>query len=110
VDVREIVNALMYILIPGRHWRAISKDLPARSSLRDDFDHWNWDGTLGRIYPTLYVKCRQQASRDSSPTAAIIDCQSVKSAEKLGASIEPSGYDATPSYSVHGRDSLAGVA
>src|SRR5215203_4399165 len=41
-------------------------------------------GTLDRIHDTLYVKCREQASREASPTVAIIDSQSVKSAEKGG--------------------------
>ena len=47
----------------------------------DYFELWSWDGTLDRIHDTLYVKCREQASRDASPTVAIIDSQSVKSAE-----------------------------
>jgi transposase len=45
---------------------------------------WDWDGTLDRIHHALYVKCREQAFREASPTAAIIDSQSVKSAEKGG--------------------------
>jgi len=45
---------------------------------------WEWDGTLDRIHHALYVQCREQAERESSPTAAIIDSQSVKSAEKGG--------------------------
>jgi transposase len=49
---------------------------------------------LKRVHHTLYVKCREQASREASPTAAIIDAQSVKSAEKGGAHIDPHGYDA----------------
>jgi hypothetical protein len=46
------------------------------------FDLWNWDGTLGRIHQELYVKCREVMGREASPTAAIIDSQSVKSLEK----------------------------
>jgi transposase len=45
---------------------------------------WTWDGTLERIHQVLYLKWREQAERDVSPTAAIIDSQSVKSAEKAG--------------------------
>ena len=93
VDVREVVNGLMYILSTGCQWRAIPKDLPPRSTLYDYFDLWSCDGTLDRIHDALYAQCRQAASRDASPTAAIIDSQSVKSAEK-GACIDPSGYDA----------------
>src|SRR6267154_107990 len=60
----------------------IPKDLPPRSTLYDYFDLWSWDGTLDRIHDALYAQCRQAASREASPTAAIIDSQSVKSAEK----------------------------
>jgi transposase len=85
VDEREIVNGLMYILSTGCQWRAIPKDLPPRSTLHDYLDRWDWDGTLERIHFALYVQCREQAGREVSPTAAIIDSQSVKSAEKGGA-------------------------
>jgi len=57
VDVREVVNGLMYVLSTGCQWHAMPKDLPL---------------------------CREQADREVSPTAAIIDSQSVKSAEKGG--------------------------
>ena len=85
VNVREVVNGLMYILSTGCQWRAIPKDLPPRSTVYDYFELWSWDGTLDRIHDALYVKCREQASREASPTVAIIDSQSVKSAEKGGA-------------------------
>ena len=60
----------------------------------DYFERWSWDGTLERIHDALYIKCREQADREASPTAAIIDAQSVKSAEKGGTDIDPHGYDA----------------
>src|ERR1700723_736981 len=82
VVVREVVNGLMYILSTGCQWRAIAKDLPPRSTLYDYFDLWSYDGTLDRLHEALYVKCREQAGRDASPTAAILDSQTVKSAEK----------------------------
>ena len=84
----------MYILSTGCPWRAISKDLPPRSTLHDYFDLWSWDGTLDNIHHALYVECRERAQREASPTAAIIDSQSVKSAEKRGPCIDPHGYDA----------------
>jgi transposase len=84
VNVREVVNGLMYILSTGCQWRAIPKDLPPRSTLHDYLELWQWDGTLERIHHALYVKCREQVCREPSPTAAIIDSQSVKSAEKGG--------------------------
>ena len=84
VVMREVVNGLMYILSTGCQWRAIPKDLPPRSTLYDYFDLWDWDGTLDRLHHALYVLCREQAGREVSPTAGIIDSQSVKSAEKGG--------------------------
>jgi transposase len=84
VDLREVMNGLMYVLSTGCQWRAVPKDLPPRSTLYDYFDLWSWDGTLGRIHHALYVECREQEERKASPTAAIIDSQSVKSAEKGG--------------------------
>ena len=84
VDAREIVDGLMYILSTGCQWRALPKDLPPRSTVHDYFDLWSWDGTLDRIHHALYVKCREQAGREASPSAAIIDSQSVKAAEKGG--------------------------
>ena len=84
VNIREVVNGLMYVLSTGCQWRAIPKDLPPRSIVCDYFDLWTYDGTLVRIHHALYVRCREQEQREASPTAAIIDSQSVKSAEKGG--------------------------
>ena len=84
VIMREVVNGLMYVLSTGCQWRAIPKDLPPRSTVHGYFDLWNWDGTLARMHEALYAACREQAGREASPTAAIIDSQSVKSAEKGG--------------------------
>ena len=63
---------------------AIPKDLPPRSTVHDDLAAWSYDGTLDRIHHALYVECRERGEREASPTAAIIDSQSVKSAEKGG--------------------------
>ena len=84
VIMREVVNGVMYILSTGCQWRALPKDLPPRSTVHGYLDLWNWDGTLERIHHALYVKCREKTGRDASPTVAIIDSQSVKSAEKGG--------------------------
>ena len=94
VDVRQVANAVMYILSTGCQWRALPKDLPRRSTVHGYLVRWTHDGTLERMHHALYVKCREQAAREASPTAAIIDAQSVKSAEKGGAAIDPHGYDA----------------
>src|SRR3954464_5919803 len=84
VDVREVMNGIMYVLSTGCQWRALPKDLPPPSPLFDYLDLWSYDGTLDRIHHALYVECREQGEREASPTAAIIDSQSVKSAEKGG--------------------------
>ncbi len=84
VVMREIVDGLMYILGTGCHWAGLPKDLPPRSTVNDYFRRWNQDGTLDRIHHALYDRCREMAGRNGSPTAAIIDSQSVKSAEKGG--------------------------
>ena len=85
VDVREVMNGLMYVLSTGCQWRALPKDLPPRSTVNFYFCRWQHDGTLDRLHHALYVRCREQANSAASPTAAIIDSQSVKSAEKGGA-------------------------
>ena len=84
VNVREAMNGVMYVLSTGCQWRAIPKDLPPRSTVFAYLDLWSYDGTLERIHHELYVRCRERAEREASPTAAIIDSQSVKSAEKGG--------------------------
>ena len=72
----------MYVLSTGCQWRYIPKDLPPRSTVNGYFCRWSWDGTLKRIHDALDIKCREQAEREISPTACVIDSQSVKSAEK----------------------------
>ncbi len=87
VNMREVVNGLMYVLSTGCQWRAIPKDLPPNSTVYGYFDLWTYDGTLDRLHHALYVKCREAAGREASPTAAVIDSQSVKAAEKGGAAL-----------------------
>ena len=82
VDLREVVSGLTYILSTRCLWRAIPKDIAARGTNYDYFDHCQWDGTLPRIHHALYIKCREEVAREASPTAATFDAQSVKSAEE----------------------------
>ena len=84
VNMREVVNGLMYVLGTGCQWAAIPKDLPPRSTVNFYFKRWEHDRTLDRLHHALYVACREQAGCEASPSAAIIDSQSVKSAEKGG--------------------------
>ena len=67
VDMRQVVNGLMYILGTGCQWRAIPKDLAPRSTVHDYFDLWTWNGALDKIHHALYVKCRELASPSYSP-------------------------------------------
>ena len=67
VDVREVMNGIMYVLSTGCQWRAIPKDLPPKSTLFDYLDLWSWDGTLDRIHHALYVECREHEGARSQP-------------------------------------------
>ena len=84
VDVREVLNAIFYILWTGCQWKALPKDLQPRSTVWEYMDLWEWDGTLSRIHHVLYVEVREKAGREASPTTAIIDSQSARGALKGG--------------------------
>lgn len=73
VDLRAVVDGLLYVLSTGCQWRALPKDMPARSTVHGYLDLWDYDGTLERIHHTLFMACREQAGREASPTAAILD-------------------------------------
>jgi transposase len=92
--MRAVMDGVMYILSIGCQWRYIPKGFPPRSTLHDYFTWWNCDDTLNRIHHALYVECREEVEREASPTACIIDSQSVKSAEKKGAFTDTHGFDA----------------
>jgi transposase len=81
-DLREVLNAVFYILGTGCQWRALPKDLPPRSTVHDYFVRWQCDGTLGRLHHALYEQARELAAKEASPTTAIVDSQSVKGAER----------------------------
>jgi len=76
--VREVVNGVMYVLSTGCQWRYIPKDLPPRSTVHDYLTRWSYDGTIEKIHHALYVQCREMVGREASPTACVIDSQSVK--------------------------------
>ena len=84
IDERAVLDGVMYILSTGCQWAALPKDMPPKSTVHDHLRRRDADRTLDRIHHALYVRCREQAGREASPTAAIIDSQSVKSAEKGG--------------------------
>ena len=81
-NVREVLNAIFYVLSTGWQWKALPKGLPPKSTAHYYFMLWDWDGTLERIHHALYVAAREQAGREASLTAAIIDSQSGKAAQK----------------------------
>ena len=82
VDVREVLNAIFYLLSTGCQWNALPKDLPPRSTVHDYLSRWEWDGTIERVHHALYVASREAAEREASPTTAIIDSQTAKAAQK----------------------------
>jgi transposase len=82
VNVREVLNAIFYVLSTGCQWQALPKDLPPKSTAHHYFGLWDWDGTLERVHYALYVQTRERAGREASPSAAIIDSQSGKAAQK----------------------------
>ncbi len=67
VNLRAVVDGLMYVLSTGCQWRAIPKDLPPRSTVYDYFDLWSWDGTLDRIHDALYARYREAALARGEP-------------------------------------------
>ena len=84
VNVREILNAIFYVLWTGCQWKALPKDFPPKSTVYDYLDLWEWDGTLERLHHALYVQERERQGREASPTVAIIDSQTVRGASKGG--------------------------
>ena len=82
--MREVVNGVMYVLAPAASGATSRRTCHRAVPVNGYFCQWGWDGTLERMHHALYVKCREQAEREASPTACIVDSQSVKSAEKGG--------------------------
>ncbi len=82
---RAVLDGVMSILSTGCQWAALPQELPPRSTVNDDLRRWDADRTLARIHHVLYMRCREQAEREASPTAALIARQSVKGAATGGA-------------------------
>jgi len=82
--MREVMNAVRYVLRTGCQWRQLPKDFPPRSTVYNYFWEWTRYGVLDRIHHVLLVKVREMEGREASPTAAIIDTQAVKATEKGG--------------------------
>ena len=81
-DMREVLNGVFYVLSTGFQWGALPKDLPPKSTVHDYFLLLDRSGALARMHEALYVATREREGRPASPTAAIIDSQSAKAAQK----------------------------
>lgn len=84
VDLREIVNAILYWADNGIKWRAMPHDFPAWSTVYDYYSRWVRIGVWEKINGQLVKLVRRVEGRDEQPSLTIIDSQSVKTVEKRG--------------------------
>ena len=97
VNLREIVQAIFYILSSGCQWRALPKEFPPYSTVQGYFYAWRDTGRWQEIVEALVRKARRKLGRKPRPTAAVIDSQTASTTEAGG----PRGFDA--GKRLHGR-------
>jgi putative transposase len=83
-NLREVVNAILYLIRGGCSWRMLPHEFPPWGTVHYYARCWRLDGTWERAMHVLREQVRQAAGRKASPSAAIIDSQSVKTTEKGG--------------------------
>jgi putative transposase len=81
-DMREVINAINYGLRTGCHWHLIPHDFPPSGTVYWYFRTWRLEGNWQRIHAALRRQVRQEEGREASPSAAIVDSQTVKTTEK----------------------------
>ena len=81
-DLHEVVNAIFYIASTGCQWRQLPKDFPPYSTVQGYFYHWLREGRWELINHALVMASREKAGREPSPTAGVIDSQSVEDDRK----------------------------
>jgi transposase len=81
---RELVNAILYFLRAGMAWRLLPHDFPPWQTVYYYLRRWQREGVWDRIHHTLLMADRERTGRDASPTAAILDSQSVRTADQKG--------------------------
>jgi putative transposase len=84
LDMRQVVNAILYIVVGGIQWRMLPKEYPAWQSVYGYFRVWQKDHIWQRIHDTLRAKLRRQVGRHKQPTAGCLDSQSVKTTSVPG--------------------------